>query len=191
MRAILVPAILGVIVALTGCTPRAPATRPAMSLIQGLSNPVIVESVDAYCVPPDGWKAEPLKSSSEHAHQIWISPSGNTAYGVIRFNLPLPVGHDLALWGFLREMRKSEGEATLVNKAWDPDAHGLRFVADGGLYTVRTILRVRGFRGWAVYAGTLREKSVEPSELKIAETARENTVVQLARQDQPHAQHPR
>ncbi len=185
MRVLVLPAILGVLVALTGCTMRAPTTRPAMAHVAGLSEPVAIESVDAYCVPPDGWKAEPLKSSSEHAHQIWISPSGHTAYGIIRFNLPLPVGHDLALWGFMREMRKSEGEATLIEKSWDESSDALRFIAEGGLYKVRTILRVRGFRGWAVYAGTLRAKEVVPDELKVAEIAREHTVIRLAQEDHP------
>ena len=57
---------------------------------------------------------------------FWLSPSGRTAYGVIYFSLPLPVGHDLTLWGFLDEMRHSEGEATLVSKQWDENLRGLR-----------------------------------------------------------------
>ena len=44
---------------------------------------------------PDGWTAEPLKKSGRHSHQIWLSPTGETAYGVIHFSLPLPVGPEL------------------------------------------------------------------------------------------------
>jgi len=110
-----------------------------------------------------------------HKHGVWISPSGRTAYGVIYFSLPLPVGHDLVLWGFLNEMRKTEGEATLLSKEWDDKLPGLRFVAQGGRYVVRTNLSVHGFHGWACYAGTLRNDPIVPEELAEAEYARDAT----------------
>ena len=87
--------------------------------------------------------------------------------------------HDLALWGFLNQMRASEGEGRLIEKKWDPNLDGLRFVAEGGQYTVRTNLFVHGFTGWAVYAGTLRAFPVNEAELQSAERARERTVVDL------------
>jgi hypothetical protein len=83
--------------------------------------------------PPVGWKPDEPKTSSSHVHQAWISPSGNTAYGVIRFRMPWPVGADLALQhGFLPNMRKTEGEATLLSKEKDPKLPGIRFVVEGG-----------------------------------------------------------
>ncbi|HEV2295878.1 MAG TPA: hypothetical protein VGR35_18675 [Tepidisphaeraceae bacterium] len=136
---------------------------------------LFVPSVQAACAPPDGWSMEPLKQSKNHTHQVWLSPTGSTAYGVIRFSLPLPVGPETVLYFFLREMRNSEGEARLISKRRDPALKGLRFVAEGGKYTVRTNLTTKGFRGWAIYAGTRRDREILPSELAMAELARENT----------------
>jgi hypothetical protein len=126
--------------------------------------------------PPPGWLPDPLKSSSSHKHVVWLSPSRRTAYGVIYFSLPLPVGHEVALWGFLQEMRRTEGQATLVEKRWDDRLPGIRFVARGGQHVVRVNLVVRGFHGWACYAGTLRGDEIVPDELELAEDAREQTI---------------
>ena len=52
----------------------------------------------------------------------------------------------------------------------------MRFVAEGGLYTVRGLLVTQGTRGWVVYAGTLRNQPVKPDELQLAERARDQTV---------------
>jgi len=158
--------------------PLVATTRPAVSSI-GLDAPAPVESVDALCAPPIGWRVEPLKSSPKHAHQVWLSPTGKSAYGVIRMTLPLPVGSDLVLWAFMREMKKSEGEATLLSKEKDPELPGIRFVAEGGLYKMRTNLLVHGRHAWAVYAGTLRSETEMPEELELAERAREHTTVDL------------
>jgi len=133
------------------------------------------DAVDAVVAPPVGWKAQPLKFSSQHRHQLWLSPSGNTAYGVIFFHLPLPVGTDLALWGFLNQMKKSEGEARLISKRWDPNLGALRFEAEGGLYRIRGNLFASGLRGWVIYAGTLRNASINEKELELATLAREST----------------
>jgi hypothetical protein len=116
--------------------------------------------------PPADWTLDPPKITPQHVHKTWISPDRLTAYGVIRFKLPLPVSDDLALWGFLREMRASEGEAILLEKRRDPDQPGLFFAAEGGKYLVRGHLTVRGFRGWCVYAGTLRNKPINPDDLQ-------------------------
>jgi hypothetical protein len=141
----------------------------------GLEPPQYFSPVRANVTPPLGWDAQPLKSSDEHAHEVWISPSRHTAYGVIRFDLPLPVGHELALKGFLGQMRQGEGEATLLSKQWDDVLRGMRFVATGGLYTIRSNLLVRGFGGWACYAGTLKNQPVDSAELELALAARDHT----------------
>lgn len=153
-----------------------PATfRPA--------DPVLTADADleALVAPPPGWTLDPPKITSNHLHKTWLSPTRATAYGVIRFRLPLPVSDDIALWGFLREMRRVQGESTLLDRARDPELPaaggkgGIRFTAEGGLYRIRTNLTVRGFRGWCVYAGTLRGKPEIPAELSAAVTAREAT----------------
>jgi hypothetical protein len=154
--------------------PAIPATAPTT---QGLDQGEYLESVEAVCMPPEQWIAQPLKKSSRHTHQIWLSPTGRTAYGVIHFGLPVPVGHELVLWYFMKEMRRVQGEADLLSKQWDPNLRTLRFVASGGQYTIRTNLSVRAFDGWAVYAGTLREGPIEQNELDLAERAREHTVL--------------
>src|SRR5262245_4088010 len=166
--------ILGILLSGCGDHRTLPATQ-ASRLPVDLVAPTYEAVINARVTPPVGWKPDPLKSSAMHKHQVWISPSGRTAYGVIYFTLPLPVGHDLTLWGFMNEMRRSEGEATLVSKQWDPDMKALHFVARGGRYVVRTNLVVRGFHGWAVYAGTLRNDEVIPDELAKAELARDAT----------------
>jgi hypothetical protein len=153
--------------------PTAPTTWPTTQLSSSTGN----GDVDAYVSPPLGWSAQPLKQSSRHSHQLWIAPSGATAYGVIRFSLPFPVGYDLALWGFLREMKRTQGEAILVTKEWDENSQALRFVADGGEYRVRVNLMLDGWHGWAVYAGTRRDHEIVSNELEVAQLARDHTIV--------------
>jgi len=148
------------------------ATQPVAT---ELETPAYFEALDATLAPPIGWRLDKDKNAADHAHRVWISPSESTAYGAIHFKLPLPVGHDWALWGFLREMRKKEKTAEVLEKNWDDELGALRFVAQGGRYTVRTILRVDGFNGLAVYAGTLTGKPVNETELSIAEKARERS----------------
>jgi len=160
----------------TGCAHRGPSPT-TQAIADPDFVPEYVESVDARAVIPVGWHPDPLKSSQAHKHQVWISPTGRTAYGIIHFTLPLPIGHELALLGFLDNMQHAEGEVTLISQQWDPNIEALRFVASGGLYMVRTNLFVRGFEGWAIYAGTLRNQPIETSELALAEKARERTQI--------------
>lgn len=141
-----------------------PATKPSGQIVQ---------TVSARCYPPEAWKPEPLKSSDRHTHQIWISPTGHTAYGVAHFTLPIPVGGDIVLFFFLQEMKNHEGEAHLLSKQWD--ASTLHFKAQGGHYTVRANLQVRGLEGWIAYAGTRTDETVIPSELDQAAAARDQT----------------
>ncbi len=174
-------AIFVLMLGLVGCAHRPQATtRPANTFARiGLNELTKVEPIHALCAPPVGWLPEPLKSSGNHTHQVWLSPSGNTAYGVIRFSLPFPVGPDLVLPFFLSEMRESEGSATLVEKHHDEKVGGLRFVAEGGMYTVRSIMVTRGWQGWSVYAGTVRDEPINRTELDLAEMAREHTQVDV------------
>lgn len=122
--------------------------------------------------PPAGWRLDATRRTGPHVHKTWVSPSGDTAFGVIRFRLPVPVGDEVALWGFLQEMRRAEGEARLLEREPGYVLPGgkrvLRFVAEGGKYRVRSVLLSRGFRGWCVYAGTLRDRPVRGSELDLA-----------------------
>ncbi|HEV7302226.1 MAG TPA: hypothetical protein VGN72_23005 [Tepidisphaeraceae bacterium] len=161
----------------TGCKSNRPPTiqsQPPEPLV-GLNDPTLREDLQALVAPPQGWNAEPIKASGKHTHQVWISPTGRTAYGVINFSLPWPVGHDLTLQGFLREMKRTEGAANLIEKEYDPNLPGLRFVAEGGLYRVRGNLFVQGWRGWVAYAGTKVNEAIDAKELEVAEQAREST----------------
>ncbi|MFT3786945.1 MAG: hypothetical protein QM770_12390 [Tepidisphaeraceae bacterium] len=152
-----------------------PATMPADS---GLRNPSFFAAPSAFPAPPLGWSLDKETGDDRFRHLVWISPTGRTAYGIIFFKLPLPVGHELALqYGFLNEMKKNTGEANLLGKRWDPSIEALRFEVEGGLYSLRSSFYVRGLEGWAVYAGTRRDQPLESDELKLAEKAREHTTV--------------
>ncbi len=153
-----------------------PTTRPVST---GLPPPTVDPLLHAAVVPPVGWVPDPPKVSDRHRHQVWISPGKSTAYGVIAFQLPLPVGPSLALWGFVREMTKREGEANVTARQDDPKLPGIRFTVQGGRYTLRANLTTDGSRGWVVYAGTLRAKPIDAAELKLAEQARDATRVGL------------
>jgi hypothetical protein len=142
-----------------------------------LTPPFFDPDVVAVCDPPLGWKMDPPKTTADHVHKVWLSPSRATAYGVIHFSMPLPVGANLALGGFLDHMKKSEGNANLLSQQNDPNLPGIRFVAEGGKYTIRTNLMVDGWEGWAIYAGTLRGQPDLPNELDMAQRAREHTNV--------------
>jgi len=151
-----------------------PTTRPAGV---GLPPPTADPLLHAIIVPPIGWRPDPPKVDENHRHQVWVSPGKTTAYGVITFKLPLPVGPSLALWGVLRQMRRVEGEANLLDRHDDPALGTIRFTAEGGRYTLRGTLSTDGLRGWVVYAGTLRGRPINAAELRIAEQAREATRV--------------
>jgi hypothetical protein len=166
--------------ALAGCRHVPPVTsRPTTQaqLQNGLTAPVNNDLLKAIVDPPIGWKQDAPKITANHRHLTWLSPTGDTAYGVIYFDLPLPMGLNLAFAGFLREMKKTEGEANLISK--ETDDAGLRFVAEGGLYTIRCRMQVDGFHGWVVYAGTLRSRHINQPELQKAELARDQTQIDL------------
>ena len=146
------------------------AVAPPMA---GLMPPTPNDEVQAMVTPPVGWIPQPLKYSDRHTHQIWLSPSGETAYGAIRFKLPWPVGPRLLLGRFLAEMRRVEQTSTLLSKEDDPDLPGIRFVAESSIHKVRVNLITHGFRGWAFYAGTNVGHEETKAELELAERARE------------------
>jgi hypothetical protein len=185
-RLLLILAALGLIFGTaTGCghhasrVVQASAAPPGFYHAVGLREPMIVGSVMAQCAPPEGWKPEPLKQSDRHTHQLWVSPSGNTGYGVAHFNLPLPLGVNLVHFALLHEMKKYEGRGVELSCKSDPSLPGLRIVAEGGKYKVRVNLICKGFDGWVVYAGTIRTAPENAAELELAERARENTVIGL------------
>jgi len=179
--------------ALSGCTARtAPQGRHLAEggsgrQIDRLDAPTHLPELRATVTPPTGWTRQQLSGGVRHTHQVWQSPTGSTAYGVIHFKLPFPVGHELLLWAFMNEMRRDQGEARLLEKRWDANLGGIRFVTEGGLYRVRTNLMVRGFDGWAVYAGTLRAAPILSDELALAERAREYTEVGAAKPRVSHS----
>lgn len=183
--------------ALAGCGSQ-PRTEPvpesdyaAIGTFEGeaaVFEPAFISEVNAVTAPPAGWQIEPIKASDRHAHQVWLSPSGDTAYGVIYFTLPaiarvIPIPMDWVLGEYMDEMRKDQGEAVLLSKERDPSLPGLRFVAEGGLYRTWTNLTTRGRHGWAIYAGAIREKPVVEEELQLAAEARERTIIQVPGDD--------
>ncbi len=93
--------------------------------------------------------------------------------------MPLPVGTDFALMGFMREMRRQEGEGRVLASDRDAELGGMRFIAEGGRYRIRANLFTRGFTAWVVFAGSLRNRPVNEAELPLAELAREATQIGL------------
>lgn len=150
----------------------APSTLPS---IADLSAPYAINALEAVVDPPVGWRRDKSDVDARHAHFVWLSPSGDTAYGVVLMNLPIPVGPDIVLWAFLNQMRKSDRQADLLRRENAPDLPGLRFVAESGKYRIRANLTVRTWRAWAVYAGTIRARPVNSPELRLAEQARDGT----------------
>ncbi|MEM7808131.1 MAG: hypothetical protein AAF561_08480 [Planctomycetota bacterium] len=159
-----------------------PTSRPVGTLGTGFFEP----RVEAFVIPPKTWRLDPPKINDERSHLTWLSPTGDTAYGVVYFNVPgittiLPTEflHRRAADRYIEEFDKEVGDATLESQAWDESIDAMRLVAEGGPYRVRSMLRIRGNRGWSVYAGTLRENAVNEAELDLAVSAREATQVGL------------
>ena len=174
---------IGAALLLAGCSHYSPSKRPVSPpqyyQTIGLTQPHPVPIVVSQCDPPVGWIPEPLHKSERHTHQIWLSPTGKTAYGVMHFKLPFPVGVSVVHWEFLREMKSRYGDSTELWEKYDPSLPGLRFVCEIEQYLMRVEMTVNGFDGWAAYAGTLRGQTPVPQELHLAEIARENTIFGL------------
>ena len=161
--------------------------RPTSRPIGDLGTGYFDERVESFVVPPTDWKLDPPKVDEGRAHLAWLSPSRDTAYGVIYFPIPNSVAwlpknewfHGKAADRFVEEFRKDAPDAVELSREWDGQSGGMRIEAEGGLYKVRSLLRIRGSHGWSVYAGSLRGKPTNEEELAIAEKAREAT--QIAR----------
>ena len=128
-----------------------------------------------YASPPPGWRMKVNDSDERAEHVVWTSPSGNTAFGVIFFKLPWPIGHDLTIrYGVLPEARRREGTAEILEKRWDPEIEGMRYTIVTPRYTAATKMFVRGMRGWAAYSGFQTTRPVVQEELDLAIRARED-----------------
>jgi hypothetical protein len=134
-----------------------------------------VPELRALVDPPIGWRLDKQDVDAKHSHFTWLSPSGDTAYGAVLMNLPLPVGPDMVLWGFLNHLRAADKKAELLEKQSAPDLQGIRFVAESGLYRIRVNLIVHDWHAWAIYAGTVHDKPERADELLLAEQARDRT----------------
>jgi hypothetical protein len=134
-----------------------------------------MSELDAVVHPPIGWTLQRADDTPRYVQRVWVSPSGRTSYGVIRFSLPIPVGEEIALTGFLSQMRQSEGEAHLLSMERDDAQDRLNFTAEGGRYRLDGIIITRGFHGWVIYDGVLRNQSRALDEVALAVQARENT----------------
>ena len=162
-------------------------------LLSQLSPPIWIDSVQSACRPPLGWNLKPAEKQPNTDHQLWISPTAATAYGVIEVNnwLLRFASNDLILSKFLENMKKSDGRADLKQKENDRDlgsVGGMRFVVEGGKYTLRANLISAGGRAWIIYAGTANDHAINTEELTVAETARELTVTQAAGASAPTGQ---
>jgi hypothetical protein len=183
MRRILLVPVLLLPLVLSACNGNgkhyvARTTQPTTP-VTGLTEGFPVDILQTIVTPPVDWKQIPHKTTPRSEHDTWVSATGDTAYGVLFIRLPLPVGANITLDQFLKEMRKKEGDAILLEKQDDPAIDGIRFVCEGGIYKIRAKLMTRGFRAWVIYAGTLRAKPVREDELKVAERAREATIIGL------------
>jgi len=159
-----------------------PSTQPIAS--SGLQEPKPFAPADAVVVVPQGWEADKLKQEDNYSHQVWKSPSGNTCYGIIHFGMPLPLPASLVLPKYLDAMKESEGEANVVGQPQKDDAlPGIRLTVECGDYRMRTNFICKGFGGWSVYVGTLRNKPEQPAEIELAERAREKTKIGLPAAD--------
>lgn len=134
-------------------------------------------AVEAMIDPPIGWRQDKFLVDARHTHVVWLSPTGDTAYGVVLIHLPFPAPTELVLLGFLKEMARTDRFANLLVKTLAPDLPGLRFVAEGEKYKIRVNLAVRTWKAWAIYAGTLQSRPDNIEELKIAEAARDRTII--------------
>ncbi|MFI5378243.1 MAG: hypothetical protein ACHRHE_02955 [Tepidisphaerales bacterium] len=172
--------LLVIPVLLSACTTqrRIASTTQPVAEMAGLSAPRPDKELQAIVSPPAGWKAEPLKVGDRSWHRVWVSPTGSTAYGVIFIKLPLPVGSELALMGFMMEMKKTEGEGKLLDKRRD-ESGSLRYIAENPTHTVFARLFTDGWLCWIAYAGTLTGKPVDVGEMLLAARAREATIIGL------------
>ncbi len=171
-----------VAICIAGCAQhtRSSATAPSASLAP---QPATRQSPAASAaqlgilpLPPAGFTPKPLEQDETSTQQVWVSSSKATAYGIVRFSLPLPVGPGFALPGFIAETAKKQGPTKLLASKAHPRSGGVEFTADLPLYHMRGILWTKGFTGWVVYASTDRSMPVDADDLAAALAARDATV---------------
>lgn len=133
--------------------------------------------VEAVVAPPTGWTAAEA-GHGEITHLVWESPTKSSAYGVMYFTMPLPVAANYVLPEFIRRMKAETGQANLIDKQWDDERQGMRFIVENDKFRMRVLLVTRWFKGWAIYAGTRVNEPVAESELRAAEAAREATTIE-------------
>lgn len=172
---------LALVIASSGCAkkykrpPRTPGTATAASATSPATRPVLeFEKFFAEIDPPADWRYEVTSLSDRHEHVTWIGPGNNTACGILYFRLPWPVGTELAFrYGFLEEMRRKEGVATVLFKQWDDEKECLRFTVDSKQFHTEGNFFVRGWEGWMIYAGTRLGEPVNEAEFETARRVRE------------------
>jgi hypothetical protein len=145
------------------------------TLRDGLEPSHALAAVSAWVDPPIDWQIDKFDADAQHSHVVWLSPTRDTAYGIVMMNLPLPVSPEIVLWAFLGHMKAADRRADLLRQSSAPELPGLRFEAESGLYHIRVNLTVHNWRAWAVYAGTLIDKPENADELSLAEKARDQT----------------
>ena len=160
--------------------------RPTSRPVQGVGRGYFEPRVEAFVVPPRGWSLDKDKATDEHTNLTWLSPTRDTAYGVIFARVPgwVPVAfiparslHETVLNKFMEKMKEDQGEATVVSQQWNDDRDRLEFVARGTTYTLDAYLTVRGYDVWTVYRGTFTGKTASATELELAGKARDATGV--------------
>jgi hypothetical protein len=156
-----------------GCASQPPRTHSLADADPGRVDAAVDNELDAICFPPRGWRPEPLERLSHSVQRVWVSPTGHTAYGVIRIRLPLPLGPNLVLWRFVAELRAREGEGRLVSR--ERNGGEIDFVAEGAEHRLAARLHIDGWKAWVIYAGVLRDGPVDAQELPLAESARDRT----------------
>jgi hypothetical protein len=176
-------ALIGPLGVATGCQNKyanipvyQPSTQPLTNT--GLADSQGIEAIKAVVKPPVGWHLDPVKESDGSLNYTWKSPTGKTAFGVIHFGMPFPVPTWVVYPNVIQKMKEHEGEANVITGPLkDENLPGMRFTVDTGDYRMRSNLITKGFSGWIVYAGTLRNDEEVPAELELAEKSREKTRV--------------
>jgi hypothetical protein len=176
-----VSALVALAAGMAGCVASGPQGRVGLPgpaavppALPGLTPPVVFDALEAGVDPPVGWRRDKFDVDAGHTHAVWLSPTGQTAYGVVLINLPLPVGPEMVLWGFLNHMRQADRQGSLLFKHMAPELPGLRFIAESGNYRIFANLTVHNWRAWVIYVGTLKAKPLNQRELHLAEQARDH-----------------
>lgn len=148
----------------------APATQAA-DAPKALDDP----ELQAVCMPPAGWVDKGIKQGDNHIRRLWVNPAGTIGYGVVRARLPLPVGESMVLSAFISQVQQMQGKTTIVEKRSSDE--GLTFVAQSPTLRYEGRVHCQGLRGWIVFASALTDRPTDTQTLKVAEAARDATVL--------------